>query len=375
MGTTLKELLAPNTILGVVDVLMGALPKDHMPAGLFGDAGTIQPVIGDTGYIVRGAGTHRAAKQAMRGSVSRPRTISGIAKRPEALIHSAEHMEIKADDCRAIVDYNANPGANSLAVSASVARSEIARIQRQATTLSMNLRTAAVTSAFALGHIYFDGDGELLASSSGAVIDVDYGIPAANLNQVSSSISASWATASTKIVSKDLDALKLHMRKQSGRIAKHVIYGSDIKQYLMANTEAKEFMFRNMAFNQSMLGNAGNGDVFQLGGLTWWPGYQGFYRNSSDTATTFLPADAIVVLPDPSPDWYQMQEGFELIPTEAFGSGMSLEDLFNNTMTRQGIFQYADGMKDPIRGKLVYGDNFLPAIHVPEAVIIADVVP
>lgn len=373
MGTTLKELFSPNVMLGVTDVLKGSLPRLHMPAGLFGDGTTTQPVIGDTGYIIRGTGTHRAAKQAARGSVARPRTINGMSKRPEVLLHSAESMEVKADDIRAIVDWEANPESSTLKVSANVAQSAIANIQRQAMNLQANLRTAAVTSAFALGHIYFDSDGEIVTSSGSATIDVDYGIPAGNRDQVSGIIDASWGTTSTKIL-KHIELLKLRILQQSGRTAAHCIYGKNILGYLLDNTQAKEYIMRNASLNQQVLGTTSIGS-FQLGGLTWWPGYMGFHRDSSDSVATLIGDDAIIMFPEPSPDWYQMQEGFELVPENGFGRAMDLAELFASATPKQGMFQYAEGSTNPLKGTVIYGDNFLPAIHVPEAVIVADVTP
>lgn len=369
MGTTIQEILAANTLLGVTDKIIGGLPNYHLPSSLFGGS-TTQPVEGNTGFIIRGEGTQRAAKQAIRGSASRPRTVSGLGQRPEVLIHSAEHVEIKVDTLMGLMDTNNGQRAQ-------VARGEVARIQREAATLSQNLRVAAITSAFALGKIYFNGDGELLPSSSGAAITVDYGVPSGNQNQINwdgsgAIIDATWATATTKIL-KHIEQIKAAAVKKAGRPLAHAIYGSNIMQYLLDNNYTKDLIYRNTRANDAALMT---GQVtFPLGGLTWWPGYYGFFADKDGALQTLVGPDTIVFIPEPDPSWYQMQEGFEPVPTEDFGVKADLVALLASCQFRQGIFQYAEGKTDPVSGKLVYGDNFLPAIHVPECVFIADVTP
>jgi len=369
MATTIQEILSAQALLGVTDKVLGGLPTMHLPSGLLGGS-TTQPVMGNSGYIVRGEGTQRVAKQAMQGSTSRPRTISGLTAKPEVLIHSAENFEMKFETLQGLLD-------TGTGVAAQIARSEVARMQREAATLSANLRTAAVTSAFALGKIYFDGNGDLLPSSSGAAITVDYGVPAANQNQINfdglgAIIDVTWATATTKIL-KHIEQIKAAAVKSTGRPLAHAIYGANIMSYLLDNNYTKDLIFRNTRANDAALMT---GQVnFPLGGLTWWPGYHGFFADSAGTRQTLIGADTIVFLPEPDPSWYQMQEGFEPVPSENFGVQTDLLSMVANAQMRQGIFQYSQGKTDPLSAKLVYGDNFLPAIHVPEAVFIADVTP
>ena len=371
MATTYASVLAPDVILGVVDRVLGGLPSFHMPSGLLGGV-TSRAVRDNVGRIIRSTGTQQTAKQGARGSASRSRTIDGVSDRPQVLIHSFENMEVKFQTLMGLIQADEQTGNAMAQANGELAKTEFARIQRQAATLSQNLRTAAVTSAFALGHIYFDGDGNLLPSSSGAAIDIDYSIPSENLNQVNSIIDVTWATATTKI-HKHVELIKAHALKQSGRPLRHAIAGANILTYLLGNNYTKDLIFNNQ--------NA-SGQVLQTGqvsfnwcGLTWWPGYYDFFRDNSGTAQSLIGDDAIVFLPEPSPDWYEMQEGLQPIPGNGFGDGMSFADALAKTEYKQGVFQYLDGQKDPMSGKLMYGDNFLPAIHVPEAVIIADVTP
>lgn len=362
MGTTIHEILAANTLLGVTDKIVGGLPNYHLPPGMLPDRG--RPVQGNVGYIVRGDGAnaHKAAKQAFRGSKSRPRTVSGMEQKPTVLIHSAENMAVKLDVLQGLL-------ADDGTVAGQFSRSEVARMQREAATLSRNLRVAAVTSMLGIGHIYFNTDGELLPSSSGAVVDVDYSIPANNQNQLNGIIDVKWDTATAKI-HKHVELIHEASLQASGRPIKYAIYGANVKSYLLANNYTKDQLTRNARVNDAMTAAVSGFDLFDI---RWIPAYGGFFRDSSDAYQKLLANDKVIFLPEPDPSWFEMQEGFEMIPTAGFGTNGDLLSLLQNAAPRQGIFQYAYGNVDPMSATLVYGDNFLPALHVPEAVFIADV--
>ncbi len=362
MGTTIHEVLAASTLLGVTDKIVGGLPNYHLPPGMLPTSG--RPVQGNVGYIVRGNGAnaHKAAKQAMRGSKSRPRTVSGLEQKPEVLIHSAENVSLKLDVLQGLMsDENTTAG--------QFARSEVARVQRESATLSRNLRVAAVTSMLGVGHIYFNSDGELLPSSSGAVIDVDYSIPANNQNQLNGIIDVKWDTATAKI-HKHVELIHEAALQTCGRPIKYAIYGANVKSYLLANNYTKDQITRNQRVNEGMTGAVTGFDLFDI---RWIPAYGAFFKDSSDAYQKLIANDKVVFLPEPDPSWFEMQEGFEMIPTAGFGTGGDLLSLLQSSTPRQGIFQYAYGNVDPMSATLVYGDNFLPALHVPESVFIADV--
>lgn len=362
-STTIEQVLGAEVLLGATGMAASSLPVRHLPPGLL--KGT--PINSNTGYVVVGAGTNQTAKQTHRGSPGRPITLSGMSRRPEVLLHSSNTIEIKADT---LINLK-NPANGQVEA---FARAEIARQVKECTARSMNMRISAITSLFGLGAIWYDTNGDQLASSSGAVVTVDPGIPANNRNQLNSLISASWATATTKIVSDLQNIQKQHLVNAKGRVGpiEHAIYGSAIFDYIYSNTQAQAMISNNPVYmNAFASGVIPNGFA---GIKNWWPGYYGFYNNASDTTVTPFASDCLALIPEPDSSWFELQEGIQPVPSGAFGAMSDLDELASNVKMQSGMFTYAYGSLNPVGGTMVFGDNFLPAIHIPECVWIADVV-
>ena len=76
-----------------------------------------------------------------RGSASRSRTIDGVSDRPQVLIHSFENMEVRFQTLMGLIQADEQTGNAMAQANGELAKTEFARIQRQAATLSQNLRT------------------------------------------------------------------------------------------------------------------------------------------------------------------------------------------------------------------------------------------
>lgn len=362
-STNIETVLGTDVLLGATGMAASALPVRHIPPGLLRGS----PVGSNTGYVLVGQGTNKIAKSAARGSAARPITISGASRRPEVLIHSSNSIEIKADTLVNLI----NPANRSVE---QFARAEIARQVRECTMLSMNMRTAAVTSLIGLGAVWYDANGDQLASSSGAVVTVDPGIPANNRNQLNGLITASWATATTPIVSNLMNIQKQALVNAKGRCGpiEHAVYGSAIFDYIYNNTQAQAMIANNpvymTAFAQGVIPNG------FAGIRNWWPGYFGFYDNSSGTTVTPVASDCLALFPEPDGTWFELQEGIQPLPAN-FNGGGTLDDIAANTVIANGMFTYAYPTMNPYGATMIFGDNFLPAVHIPEVLFIADVVP
>lgn len=367
MAANINAVLGTEVLLGLTGQYATELPVRSLPEKLLRGP-TVRNVGSNTGYVLVGAGTNGTAKQSQRGSVARPVTVSGMSRRPEILLNSTNSIEIKAD----LLMNLTNP-ANGMMEQ--LAKSEIARQVRECTVLSMNLRTATVLSLFGLGKAWFDSSGNPLSSSSGAVVTVDPGIGANNLNQLNGAITASWATASTPIISNLQTVQKQALVNAKGRTGpiEYAIYGSAIFDYIYNNTQAQAYMSMFPAAQMAFMA----GQIPQgFGGIkNWIPGNYGFYENSSGTTVTPIASDALIMFPEPDPSWYELQEGIQPVPTGGFGTAADLSSLAANIGIAPGMFTYAYGSLNPVGGTMVFGDNFLPAIHIPEVVFIADVVP
>ena len=214
-------------------------------------------------------------------------------------------------------------------------------------------------------------------SSSGAAVTVDYSVPSGNKGQLDvfgsgAIIGASWATASTKIITHIRNIKKASIKKTGYQLA-HCFYGENIAGYLSSNTEAKEYLARNPAMNQQILSTGEIPDGFM--GLIWHPVDDAFFEDKNGTLQGQIGADDIVFVPEPSQDWYELVQGSFVIPTnlgsvtpDATAAVGSLTEVF-------GMYGYAKITDDPAGIKQFAGDTFLPTIKVPGAVFIADTTP
>lgn len=362
MATNIQTVLGTDALLGATGLAAEAVPVNHLPPALFN--GT--PIGANTGHVLVGAGTNQTAKAAARGSAARPITVSGMSRRPEVLLHSSNSIEIKADTLMNLT----NPRSGQDEV---FAKAEVARQVNECTKRSVNLRTQCITSMFGLGAAWYDVNGDPLASSSTAVTTIDPGIPANNRNQCNGLISASWATASTPIVKNLMNIQKQALVNSKGRTGpiRHAVYGADIFDYIYNNTQAQAMIRNNpvymTAFAQGVIPNGFAGIA------NWWPGYFGFYDNASGTTVTPFAGDALALFPDPDSSWYELQEGVQALPAD-FAAAMDLNEIASRTTVANGYFTYAYQTMNPYGATMIFGDNFLPAIHIPEVVFIADVV-
>jgi hypothetical protein len=361
MATSLREILAPDVLYGTVQRIKETLDTSFMPPEFLSPALSV-PTLSDSGYIVVGQGTNRTAGQAMKGSASRPVTLSGLERRPQVLIHSAHNYEVKYDVLQGLQ----NPRNQT---EEEISRFEIDRRTAEATKLSMALRFGSILNMLGSGENWFDGNGNLLGSSSGAAFTIDYGVPANNKNQLNGIISASWATATTKIIT-HCQAVQKQAMINAQRPIRAAVYGKNIFDYIVDNNQAKEFLNRNPQMQTSIAqGLIPDG----FGGIAkWYPGWLHGFETAAGTYVTPIGDTKVVFLPEITSDVYTMFEGHEPVPSDSFGA-FNIENLASSVSLQRGMFAYAQGETDPVRAKVVFGDNFLPSLHLPSCVFIATV--
>lgn len=365
MSKTLQSILGGRNLTGVIQGIRPGLPEGVFPPGL--TTPTPRTVEGDYGTYRKVSGTRKTARTAMYGSKAKQRTLTGVSEVPVKLIHSVESIDIKMTTLMAL---ESNEGEKQR-----LGEQEVAREVAECRQLQDNLRKAAVFSAFGLGAIYADTEGNLLPSSSGAVTSIDYGIPAGNKNQLDvfgagAIIGASWATAGTDILG-DIQALHDAAIKLTGYPLAHAIYGQNILGYLTANTAVKELINRDDAMRRGAIAGRVPNGLFEL---NWWPGYRAFYEDDNGTNQSFVGADNIIFLPEPDPTWWEWLNGTYPVPN-SISLGSDLSAILGNFTVTPGMFAYASVQLNPPGAEMVYGDTFLPVIKVPNAVFVADVTP
>jgi len=362
MAKRIQDILAPANMVGVIQGVKPGIPNPWDPAFMT----NVAPTIGDDGTYVKVDAARDTARLVAYGGASLRKMPKGCSRVGVKLIHTFEHIFH-------------NPNLIDRLTSAQGGMQEIAsqEVDRQTAEFKAgfdNLRIAAVGMALAKGVIYFDGAGNLLESSSGAMVSVDFGIPAGNKNQLNvlgagDIITASWATAGTDIVGQ-LSALKIAALKKTGYPLTTIYYGEAIPGYLAANTSIKALLQGNVAFAQSFLGNE---IPDGLCGFKWRKAGQGFYVDQNGDVREIVASDAAIFTPDVDRSWYEMLEGTYRVPTN-FGSAVAdpVAAMANTTMVR-GPFSYCILESDPPAIKHLAGDTFLPVIKVPGAIFIADV--
>ena len=107
---------------------------------------------------------------------------------------------------------------------------------------------------------------------------------------------------------------------------------------------------------------AQEGYITRFMGLNWHV-YDAGYLDASDTFHSFIPDDTVIIVPGQKV-YGRMQVGTQEVPTG-----------FSETVRVYGRFSYAVTQANPPGVNLYVGENFLPVVTLPGAVVCADVTP
>lgn len=363
MSQTLDQILGGQNLTGVIQQTSTGVP-DVFPASFYASR---RPVDGDTAEYTRVDGSRQTARIAAYGSPSQQRELKDIAKVPVKLIHTVESMLHKPSVLTNLVSFD-NPSQQQLGIA------EVTRQTRQFRQLFDNLRVASLTSALFTGTINFDGSGNLLPSTTGAKVTVNYGIPAGNTQQLNALgagnlLDVTWDNAASDVATQ-VSALKKAARKLTGYPLAHAFYGQNVLDYLLNNNRVKEMMKFNPPANvQTLAGDVPAG----LFGLQWHPAFEAFFEDATGTAQDLVGGDQVLFTPDPTMDWLEWLEGTYPVPTSVGAITPDAVSAAGNVHLATGMFSYAQVTSDPVTVKQVAGDTFLPVLKVPKAVFIATV--
>jgi hypothetical protein len=362
VAKTLKQLLGYAYLTDVVQAIKTGIPKfypDEFDA-------SFTPVFADAVRHIRVGGTRKVAKQSIYGAPARRVVLSGLSDQDIKLVHLNEEISLPIQDFMSLREH-ANYNVQQLGIQ------EITRQAQQFRARFDNHRIAATTSVLANGKIWYDSDGDLLPTSSGASVTIDFSVPANNLNQLNGIIGVSWATASAEIIT-DINQIHDVALQTSGYSLENGwgLYGINIPSYLASNTQAKEFLARNPGYNQRFIDTGEIPNGFMR--LNWKRMSGAFYNDDDDTKQTMWGVDQITFTPPVSKAWWDPVEGSYPLPT-TYGVMSSLEGAAESFDFRYGIASYAYPVWTPPTANIVYVDTVLPWLKVPAAVFIADVTP
>ncbi len=361
MPNGLQRFLGQTYLMGLVEDVRTGIPK-ILPEKFW----TLKTATkGDSGEYTRYSGTRQLLPRVEYGAPPVRVKLEAIGTFQVKLAHFNAEIQLRPQDYINLRKYDSREFMNK-------GKDEVDRQAALFMQKRDNTKVAMVHSMLSQGTISFDGAGNLLPTTSGAALTIDYGVGANNRNQLNSVISATWATTSTNIP-KDIENLQIRSLQQTGRPITTAAYGVNLPGYLAKSDFTKTWLERNPMMNDEWL-KGSNVIPNGLFGLNWIPGGRTFFQDQDNTVQTWFGADQVTFFPDLDSEIYEYMEGTIDVPT----STQVFEDIssvWNSFAERLGDFMYALPVMKPITAELIAGSTFLPIWKVPDCLYIADVVP
>jgi len=358
MAKTIEQILGYKNLTGIMQSptlgVPNVWPEEFMSL--------TRDIEGDSADMIVVSASRQTAPSVNYGSASKRVAQETISGRSGKCIHSFFNITHKASTLVALRNMD---DMNMQRKGQQVVDFQTQEARRK----SDNLRISSVNSVMRYGAIYFDGNGNLLPSSSGAVLTVDMQVPANNKNQLNSAIQASWATAGTDILL-SMSNVKKAAVQNTGRPIKYAYYGSAIPGYLANNTAIKELMKSDAALTSSLRQNR-IPTGFGIEGIEWRPLDVSYFVDADGTNREWFPSDYVVFMPEVDRSWYEMQQGSFLIPTD-LNPAPDVNTALANLEAQYGMFSYAALLRDPVALIQYFGDTFLPVLRDPSSIYIAD---
>ena len=225
-----------------------------------------------------------------------------------------------------------------------------------------NLRKAQRWMMLANGTAYFDAEGNLLPTSSGALAtgagSIDISVPATHKNQADGIIDLPWSNSQANI---PYHIEKLHQQQafQTGFDIECALYGAKIPSFLSTNDYALDYLARNKKFNDAFVEGTLPDGLF--GVKRWIPTSKVFYEDYGGTNRQIFADDSLVLCPSPSDEWYEEVEGTTFVPT-TFEATSDMQAALATAVLKEGMYGYGLPQHNPFGVTLFYGDVSLSFI-------------
>lgn len=360
----LEDILGRRNLTAVFQTTLRGIPR-FLPASFYAPS---RRVSGNQATITKYDGMRKHASVVRYGAKAKIVEKKGMNEQPVTLLHSFEQMQYPGSVLLNLREFDSEAKQN-------LGRTELARQSMDFAERFNTLRTVAIQSAIFTGYVYFDENGQALPSSSGALIAVDYGIPAANKGQLDiegggAAIAASWATTTTDIQA-HMTAIKRQALAKTNIPIRHAFHGANIRTYLRANDNLQI----QMQSNSDLARNIGGTGDFEWENIIWHDASAAYWIDDSGTIRRWVGDDTIVFLPEPSPSWYELIEGSSPVPNDINVAPGDLTAAADNITEAWGPTSWARVDFNPVTLEQFFTDTFLPVIGNPNAVFIADVTP
>jgi len=358
-GYNLQQILGYLPLTGVIQATMSGVPNPLPPAFMKGT----QQVIGDAGRYTRFTGERRVASLVRYGASARSTNQRDVGIVDVKLLHSYEKQPVSPVALQSIRNFDDwNQQRRGI--------QELSRQIKEFGKKMANLRIATTQLVLANGILYFDGYGNLLPSSAGAVDTLTFNMNANNQTHLNGIITAIWSLPNTNIPLQ-LVNLEIRAAQLTGYPLKEALYGQNIPTYFTNNDFVIDYLARQPNMSVDWLKNAGQIPA-GLFGYRWTPVYTGFWEDANGTNQAIWNADRVTFTPEVNDDWWEVLEGSFPVPTSVDIVGDALAAM-QNTKDVYGPFAYGQVTHDPPGICTWMGDTFLPVIKNPDTLYQATV--
>lgn len=312
--------------------------------------------------------TRQAAPINPKGAPARQLDLQGATKKKFVPVHAYNEVVIP----QASVDYlrmTERPEIQDRGLEEIKRQMELFARQHRAT------RSITLAKALSGGLIYFDVNGQVLESSSGAATTIDLGVGATHKSQLahvsngsSDIIGTAWDNASASILT-DLEQIREAAEYDKAPTPRHVWLHTCGKPWILTNTEIKAFVqYQNPQAMQHLNVFSGGGDTLVIGDWTFHF-YNGTYVGADgSTVRPLIPKTGAIITPDVNDGtWFRHYETSETVPLME-GIVSSYDQLASMTDKRFGDYAYLKLVDNPVKTVLRMGMNFFYGFADPNAV-------
>lgn len=180
-------------------------------------------------------------------------------------------------------------------------------------------------------------------------------------------VTASWATPTTKILSDELVDLERAFRDASAKELGRLIGNAGIKQYLLQNTEVQSFAVQQLGAQVLQGGPNNLGKVLpglSIGGYDWEQA-DGVYKPEGGSVTRYWGDNVVAALPAGDlRDTLAMAEGHGYVPQTSIAQGVGAGAI--RKAPSRGMYAYAAVNVDVPSVRLYAGWVGLPILLTPQ---------
>lgn len=309
-------------------------------------------------------GERRTAKKVRYGAKAVKAELRDVGERSAKCIHFNESMELDP------LVFKQLQGPNTY--EHDPALYEVERQIESFGTKFGNTRVVAMVQTLKAGSLYFDANGNLLPSSTGASETINFGMSGDNQNQLNGIISGSWAISTSDIVMQ-LRKLRKRARRLTGLPLRYALYGENVPSYMFNNASVQQYLARHPTIRDKYLDGLSAGEIPDgLFNFNWIPAYEAFYEDANGTNQDLWDADQVTFTPEVNENWWDVAEGSYEVPTTINIQGDGLAAM-RSTKTVHGMGGYGLVIHNPVTVESYYFDTFFPLLKNPDAIFQADV--